>query len=136
MRTRGFTLIELMIVVAIIAVLAAIALPAYQDYAIRAQLTGALAEVASGRSAYESQVVANNTTIFTVLDIGLQEQTERCAELGREPGLGGLYCVVRGNPRIVGSRVQLLRNASGEWRCEIQPGGPPIQDKHRPAGCS
>lgn len=46
---RGFTLIELMIVVAIIAILAAIALPAYQDYSAKADVTNALSGLAGER---------------------------------------------------------------------------------------
>jgi type IV pilus assembly protein PilA len=68
-NTKGFTLIELMIVVAIIGILAAIALPAYQTYTQKARFS----EVVLGTSAYKSAI-----------EVCFQTKTTGCATLGAD----------------------------------------------------
>ena len=131
---RGFTLIELMIVVAIIALLAAIAIPAYQDYAIRSQLTAGLTDITGGKSTFESQVVANNATTFDVADLGLRTSTARC-NISMAPSANGGYirCTLKGNPVIAGKTIEIVRNSTGAWQCQVQAG---IADKYKPEGCA
>ncbi|HYG04849.1 MAG TPA: pilin [Stenotrophomonas sp.] len=132
-RQKGFTLIELMIVVAIIAILAAIALPAYQNYVAKSQVTAGLAEVSGGRTMFESQVLANNVTTFNLADIGLPASTARC-DLTMDPTeTGYIRCTLKGNPKVAGKTVEIARSASGEWRCRVDAA---VDARFWPAGCS
>lgn len=134
MKQRGFTLIELMIVVAIVGILAAIAIPAYQDYTIRARVTEGLSMASSAKLAVSETAQTNNALPATQAATGYVTPAATPNVTSIAIAANGVititYTAAAGGGTIIMTPT-LTANGDVTWVCT----GGTLLAKYRPASC-
>jgi type IV pilus assembly protein PilA len=132
---KGFTLIELMIVVAIIGILAAVALPAYQDYTVRAKVSEVMLAASSAKTAV-SEAAATNSALPAVASVDVQTQSSKYVS-GVAYAISGSNGVItataQGDTNMNGKNITMTGTyLSGQmtWVC-----GGTMDSKYRPSSC-
>jgi type IV pilus assembly protein PilA len=136
-KQQGFTLIELMIVVAIIGILAAIAIPAYQDYTIRAQVSEGINLASGAKSAISEYFMDSGNLPSSNAEAGLEPTITGNYVTGVVVGAGGVVTVSYGNQAntaIGGLNLTLSPVTSAgsvAWTCAAGT----LASKHVPSAC-
>ena len=131
---KGFTLIELMIVVAIIGILAAVALPAYQDYTIRSRVSELVLAVYSAKASIAEKAYSDTT--LASAGVGLTVTLGGKVTGGSVTDSGVIF--VTGSSTAVGTAVTIVLSpamAGGRIQWECSTGGNTATFRYVPAEC-
>ena len=140
---KGFTLIELMIVVAIIGILAAIAIPQYQNYIARSQVSRVMGETSAvetavetclldGLAAADCNIGWTNSNLIGQSTAAAPGQTGLTINYPTSGGEASIQASFGGNAAtaIKGQTLTWSRSAAGSWTCATT-----VDKKFAPAGC-